>query len=219
MYNFRKEKEIYDLLSKTKRKKLDKELIDMVGKKFGSVNTIDELKELVIELQNFKWLNRILICEKYKENIWELIERYFVKGSDIILMNAHQSKGLEFDNVVLGNDFKQLVHKTGKYSKFYQDDEYNLMYVAMTRAKKQLYINDNLKKFLRKYYDNSIERKYNIKSVCHGCGCMTDMTLTHTMERLPDFVKPNHRISVHYCLDCSDGYIDLISSNTKFYRN
>ena len=218
MYNFKKEKEIYELLSRSTKKKLDSELSELVGKKFGHVSSLDELKDLVIEFQNFKWLNRILICEKYKENIWELIETHFVKDSDIILMNAHQSKGLEFDNVVLGNDFKQLVHKTGKYSKFYQEDEYNLLYVAMTRAKKRLYINENIKKFLRKYYDNSIERKYGITNRCHECGCETDMIISHTMERLPDYVRPNHRISVHYCSLCADGYIDSITADPKFYR-
>ena len=155
MYNFKKEKEIYELLAKSK-KKMDSELLDIVGRKFGKVSNLNELKEIVIELQNFKWLNRILISEKYKENIWEIIERYYVKGSGIILMNAHQSKGLEFDNVVLGNDFKQLVHKTGKYCKIYQDDEYNLQYVAMTRSKKRLYINENIKNFLRKYFKKGI---------------------------------------------------------------
>ena len=218
MYNFKKEKEIYELLAKSK-KKMDSELLDIVGRKFGKVSNLNELKEIVIELQNFKWLNRILISEKYKENIWEIIERYYVKGSGIILMNAHQSKGLEFDNVVLGNDFKQLVHKTGKYCKIYQDDEYNLQYVAMTRSKKRLYINENIKNFLRKYYDNSMVRTYELKSRCHMCGCDTNITLKHSMERLPDFVRPNHKLSFHFCELCIDLYINTVTTNTKFYRN
>lgn len=64
----------------------------------------------------------------------------------VILTTAHKSKGLEFDNVVIANDFK-----------FGEDEllsmpeqELNLLYVACTRAKKKLQLPDVLKQ----YYDN-----------------------------------------------------------------
>ena len=219
MYNFKKEKEIFDLLHQSK-KTIHEDLIPIIEKKFGRVKNLKQLKELVIDLQNFKWLNRILITEKYKENIWGKIENNFVKGADIILMNAHQSKGLEFDTVVLGNDFRQLIHKSGSFAKYHQEDEYNLMYVAMTRAKKRLYINDNLKAFLRKKYDKSIVYKECMVNRCHKCGEKTNLQISHGRENLPVYVKPRLEMTYHFCLECTDIYINSIPIiNVKFYRN
>lgn len=69
-------------------------------------------------------------------------ELYANKSAKNIITNAHQSKGLEFDEVVLGGDFfdlyeKQLrVESQKEWEKFQQ--ELNLFYVAITRAKKRL---------------------------------------------------------------------------------
>lgn len=62
------------------------------------------------------------------------------KNPDVILTTAHKSKGLEFDNVIVANDFKfgekELLDMP--------EQEINLLYVACTRAKKTLQLPDKL---------------------------------------------------------------------------
>lgn len=66
--------------------------------------------------------------------------------ADILLMTAHRSKGLEFDQVLLDDDFHDLVDKQGKPNRGALDaqafeQEINLLYVAMTRARRALELN------------------------------------------------------------------------------
>jgi F-box protein 18 (helicase) len=66
--------------------------------------------------------------------------------ADILLMTAHRSKGLEFDQVLLDDDFHDLVDKHGKPNKGVLDaqafeQEINLLYVGMTRARRALELN------------------------------------------------------------------------------
>jgi F-box protein 18 (helicase) len=66
--------------------------------------------------------------------------------ADILLMTAHRSKGLEFDQVLLDDDFHDLVDKEGKPNRGALDaqafeQEINLLYVGMTRARRALELN------------------------------------------------------------------------------
>lgn len=73
-------------------------------------------------------------------------------GATAIMTTAHKSKGLEFPIVVMDRDFPTLKDaKTEKWLKPTQiaADELNLMYVAMTRAKKGVRLPDELKQFFR----------------------------------------------------------------------
>lgn len=72
---------------------------------------------------------------------------------DVILTTAHKSKGLEFDNVIVADDFKFGEKKVLDMP----EQEINLLYVACTRAKKQLklpYILDNyiLDNYMKELY-------------------------------------------------------------------
>lgn len=60
-------------------------------------------------------------------------------NAEIILTTAHKSKGLEWDQVVLAEDFDGLFDKKGQLTD--DEEEINLLYVASTRAKKVLKIN------------------------------------------------------------------------------
>lgn len=58
-----------------------------------------------------------------------------------IITTAHKSKGLEWDSVALHEDFNvAFIEKDGKPKSKISDEECRLLYVAMTRAKKQLYL-------------------------------------------------------------------------------
>jgi F-box protein, helicase, 18 len=88
-------------------------------------------------------------------------------GPVTILTTAHRAKGLEWDNVEIADDFSALIHRekgerprlmAGKESEQGKPlglkkgevpvEEFNLLYVAATRAKKSLEVNKELKKLL-----------------------------------------------------------------------
>jgi hypothetical protein len=66
---------------------------------------------------------------------------------DIILTTAHKSKGREFNTVVLANDFPDIYDKNGVLIDL-EDEERNLLYVALTRAKHKLYINKTIQNII-----------------------------------------------------------------------
>jgi hypothetical protein len=66
--------------------------------------------------------------------------------ADILLMTAHRSKGLEFEQVLLDDDFHDLVDRRGNPNRGALDfqafeQEINLLYVGMTRARHALELN------------------------------------------------------------------------------
>lgn len=93
----------------------------------------------------------------------EQVRRCNVEHPDqatVILTSAHRSKGLEWDRVRLGDDFfnpfeerKQRDDEEAKSEeeiKRKQDEELNLLYVAATRAKKEIALNPVLREFVRR---------------------------------------------------------------------
>ena len=54
---------------------------------------------------------------------------------DILLITAHKSKGMEWDNVIIGDDFPVETILKLQQEKGYNQQEINLFYVACTRAK------------------------------------------------------------------------------------
>lgn len=60
--------------------------------------------------------------------------------ADVILATAHKSKGLEFDQVVLTDDFSGLLDEDGEphHSSKAKAEDVNLLYVAATRAERAL---------------------------------------------------------------------------------
>lgn len=69
------------------------------------------------------------------------------KDADIIISTTHRAKGMEWDNVVVEDDFK-LSEKTS-------DADWNLLYVAATRAQKNLCFKGNLLSELSTIYRNN----------------------------------------------------------------
>jgi F-box protein, helicase, 18 len=69
--------------------------------------------------------------------------------ADLLLMTAHRSKGLEFDQVLLDDDFHDLIDKNGRPNHGAMDahayeQEVNLLYVAVTRARHAVEMNRQL---------------------------------------------------------------------------
>jgi len=72
------------------------------------------------------------------------------KNSDtpaVILTTAHKSKGREFDQVVLGNDFPELFDRDVNEVEL-PTQEINLIYVASTRAKRVLEVNTTVSQMM-----------------------------------------------------------------------
>ena len=113
------------------------------------------------------FLGKIAIVEKHKREIPSLIEKIKVrcradpKTADYVFTTTHKSKGLEWKTVILLHDFntpysaeiysvrdefgfRQKLVKEVKFS----EDEKNLLYVALTRAKEYLAINFDLRELL-----------------------------------------------------------------------
>lgn len=68
------------------------------------------------------------------------------KNPTVILTTAHKSKGLEFDNVKIADDFK--FSESENLLKI-PEQELNLLYVAITRTKKKLMLPDILLNYLK----------------------------------------------------------------------
>lgn len=113
----------------------------------------DSLKDLISYLKDFKdseIKGKVALLFKFLSNgvdIFELLKG--IKDSkkeeaDFIITSAHKSKGLEFDSVILENDFINISGELEKQSfeEGIDAEELNLLYVAITRAKKSLYLDD-----------------------------------------------------------------------------
>ncbi|KFQ50403.1 F-box only protein 18, partial [Nestor notabilis] len=104
---------------------------------------------------------KIEIVEKYRERIPVLVQQIesshvpHEARADYLIGTVHQAKGLEFDTVLLGDDFVQVPALSGNYQirsdaiiDMYPEDEWNLLYVAVTRAKKYLLMSKSLEHLL-----------------------------------------------------------------------
>ena len=86
----------------------------------------------------------------------ETIRHNTEQDSDIILTTAHKSKGREFETVKLGGDFKAIEDLSEKRNAGLpvpdiNKEEFNLLYVAVTRAKKAIDVSS------LRYFDELLE--------------------------------------------------------------
>lgn len=115
--------------------------------------TLSELYNHFVAVGNNPWKDRIQLYDRHGERLiqmWREAQECVSLDPQIVITTAHQSKGSEFDNVILYDDFPMN-----------NDDAYNTLYVAMTRAKHRLYLNNSLFNFFRKLekrvvYDDTI---------------------------------------------------------------
>ncbi|XP_045385629.1 F-box DNA helicase 1 isoform X2 [Lemur catta] len=104
---------------------------------------------------------KIAVVEKYNIRIPELVERIEkchiedLDFAEYILGTVHKAKGLEFDTVHVLDDFVKVPcarHNLPQLPHFrvesFSEDEWNLLYVAVTRAKKRLIMTKSLENIL-----------------------------------------------------------------------
>lgn len=74
----------------------------------------------------------------------------------VTLTTSHKAKGLEYDQVVLADDFPSVYNTKGEFVGLTQEEE-NLLYVASTRAKFALNVNQTVIDILNVYGNKSAE--------------------------------------------------------------
>lgn len=116
--------------------------------------TFEKLKKIAEEVEDIELKFLVKIVEKYNRLIPDAIDqikRYLSpeRFAEIILTTAHKSKGREFFNVKISDDFVPLTKndKIIPYHKVNQE-EINIYYVAVTRAMEKIQINKDLNLFL-----------------------------------------------------------------------
>lgn len=114
-------------------------------------NNAKEFLKNISETENVEWKskttsflffvnNKISIFD-IKKKLKEASNGVKMKDADMIFSTAHKSKGLEFDEVTLSDDFLDL-SKLKKENISIYSEELRLLYVAITRAKNKININE-----------------------------------------------------------------------------
>lgn len=144
--------------------------------------TTEKIKNKKILTDYGNWANYIDIADKTKDSNMvravRIIEGYIdIPGmlatmrsneakseaeADIIVTTGHTSKGLEWHNVILNDDFPSILEMLdAKKSKQAIVDEMNLLYVAITRAKDKVSINS----VIMELFDECYRRQQNGQSI------------------------------------------------------
>lgn len=127
----------------------------------------DELAEYAEMIGDREVKSRCKVVGKYGADIPRLIEKIeknalppVITGDEaagnskrIVLTTGHKSKGLEFENVRLEDDFMDLLDEEGKIfdikkASDAEIEEINIQYVAVTRAQKALHLCDKLEAYV-----------------------------------------------------------------------
>ncbi|XP_008285207.1 F-box DNA helicase 1 [Stegastes partitus] len=119
------------------------------------------LKAYVTQTEDNELEGKVSIVEKYRDRIPELVMRLKTcyesdyQNADFMVGTVHKAKGLEFDTVMVTDDFAKgpssrhiLPHMSCFSFASIPDDEWNLMYVAVTRAKTSLILTNNIRHIL-----------------------------------------------------------------------
>ncbi|XP_068025390.1 F-box DNA helicase 1 isoform X1 [Melanerpes formicivorus] len=143
------------------RQKANLVIKDSFIKRWEDTKGFFGLKEYAEHIDDKDLEVKIAIVEKYKERIPELVQK--IESSHVsqetmaeyVIGTVHQAKGLEFDTVLLADDFVKVPCLSGDQQRttnfsidMYPEDEWNLLYVAVTRAKKYLLMSPSLEHLL-----------------------------------------------------------------------
>ena len=127
-YEFEKQLKSVDALYKGDMKNVKDETVVLYS-------TWEDFIENIKEHQEFKRMVNIVQSNKVKMYLDALVKMRDNKSKyDVLLITAHKSKGMEWDTVVIADDFPMQNILLPKGEKGYLQQEVNLFYVACTRA-------------------------------------------------------------------------------------
>lgn len=128
----------------------------------ASFTNYEELEKYGEDMEDKEIMGRCRLVAKYGKRIPALVNQIQKRAQiydprtsvDVVLTSAHRSKGLEFDDVILADDYMDFYDEENKNWKnlaaadLFTQEEVNLQYVAATRAKKRLELGEKLQKFV-----------------------------------------------------------------------
>lgn len=171
------------------------------------------LKAYVTQTEDRDLEVKLNIVEKYGNRIPELVNRLercsekdFTKA-DFILGTVHKAKGLEFDTVMISDDFSKVPssrHNLDFNSDFcfsdIPDDEWNLLYVAATRARTSLIITKTIRRIL------TVAGEYYLKSEMPNSSLNVSGPIPCKVKDCPNCVTPSSAfIMCKREMKCTDG--------------
>ncbi|XP_061662717.1 F-box DNA helicase 1 isoform X2 [Syngnathoides biaculeatus] len=163
-------KDIWYLMEDNHNRKLIKDRLIATFVKIEQ-NPLEALKNYAQKTEDRNLEAKICIVTKYKNRIPALVKclnkqaEGNAKKADFILGTVHKAKGLEFDIVIVSDDFVTVpFSRHAMYrSKFSMSEvpetEWNLLYTAVTRAKTTLIITKTIHRIL------TLSGEYLLKSV------------------------------------------------------
>jgi len=149
---------------------------------------------------------KIAVVEKYNIRIPELVQRIEkchiedLDFAEYILGTVHKAKGLEFDTVHVLDDFVKVPcarHNLAQLPHFrvesFSEDEWNLLYVAVTRAKKRLIMTKSLENiltlageyFLQAELTSNVLKTGVVRCCVGQCNNSIPVDTVLTMKKLP----------------------------------
>ncbi|XP_035504446.1 F-box DNA helicase 1 isoform X2 [Scophthalmus maximus] len=170
----------------------------------NSKNAVLALKTYIDQTQDKELMGKLSIVDKYRGRIPQLVKRLdscFEKDfhkADFIVGTVHKAKGLEFDTVIVSDDFAKVpfsmhnLHHTPSFSfGKIPDDEWNLLYVAVTRAKTTLIITKSVCHIL------TVSGEYFLKSEMPRALMKAGGPLPCSVPNCPNCITPGSAFVMH----------------------
>ncbi|XP_043739459.1 F-box DNA helicase 1 isoform X3 [Cervus elaphus] len=199
--------DIWTLLQpEEERKKRNLVIKDKFIRRWAHKEGFSGFKRYVTAAEDKELEAKIAVVEKYNIRIPELvarIERCHIEDLDFaeyILGTVHKAKGLEFDTVHVLDDFVKVPcakHNLAQLPHFrvesFSEDEWNLLYVAVTRAKKQLIMTKSLENiltlageyFLQAELTSNVLKTGVVRCCVGQCSNAIPVDAVLTMRKLP----------------------------------
>jgi F-box protein, helicase, 18 len=173
-----------------------KKLINRIKNSFIALfSTYSELKMYAESAEDIELLGICKVVETYNDSIPFLIsevKKHSVPAemAEVKLSTAHKAKGLEWDIVCLEDDFVQLIDDQNNLCnpKSIDPDEFNLLYVSITRAKQSIKVRkgSSLRRFLKYKDEQKVKQQKKVDILTaekNNCGnCVCSKTEGHEMK-------------------------------------
>ena len=125
----------------------------------GLFNSFEDLQEYAIEAHEAEILSLIKLLNVNGSIILTKIRELMdnetpFKKAEVKLTTAHKSKGQEYSNIWMAEDFvpQEVVNRlTGEKKVVFSDDEANILYVTMTRGIDKVHISEELAQFMEDF--------------------------------------------------------------------
>jgi superfamily I DNA/RNA helicase len=134
-----------------------------------SFSSLGEMEDYAEEVEDYETARLAKIARSYGAELHTLVPQIISNGrtyksgdqSDRVMSTAHKSKGATLDYVVLCDDFKPMLSDETTH-KDIDEQEVNLAYMAATRPRYALYLNEVFCKFLERNPALSIDAQQSL---------------------------------------------------------